>query len=126
MKNYLLYGLIGLVLVLIILGMNYSAKNAGLSSSQTAGTSPRGNVQSTSFTGNTTSAIPVSATNASTGTVGQPDRMNAAQCRGTCRNVCGGPRPIARITKKQKDKGRCWDNCRQSYCRWVDSDSLNG
>lgn len=115
MKNWILYALIGVV-TLIILGYYVASDDAGVAKA------PATNTQTFSAVGN----VPVSATATSTGTVGQPDRMNAAQCRGTCRNVCGGSRPVIRVTRKQKDKGRCWDNCRSSYCRWVSPNDLNG
>lgn len=53
-------------------------------------------------------------------------KITAKECRNKCRSQCGGMRPIIRLTKRQKDRGACWDDCRGNSCGWVPVDQLNG
>lgn len=52
-------------------------------------------------------------------------KITGKQCRQKCKGVCGGSRPIVGLTKKQKEKRACFDNCRSQNCGWVGIDELN-
>lgn len=51
--------------------------------------------------------------------------LTAKQCRVTCAGKCGGPNPLIPITKSQKTRNQCHDNCRATICQGISAELYN-
>jgi hypothetical protein len=72
--------------------------------------------------------LPPPMTGNTGGQIGTPSSgttLTGHQCRVTCRGKCGGINPPIAITKAQKSRKLCHQNCRASICNYISESEFN-
>jgi len=113
-NNNLLYILLGLVVVIVIF-FAFSSKNLD----------PSGQGAKSAHDVGVQTQLPPLVTNNSPGSPSSGVVLVPKECRNICRAKCGGPKPLFGITKSEKERRACHDNCHHTTCAGVSDADYN-